>query len=349
MRKTYYLLFFLYFMVLAGGSTFYYLKYILNNSFSGIQTIETEVINSNALIIYSKGNILTLFDSTKPDDVKTLESQSQLGKFDLNKIKSQFIFEVKNNNQWEIRQGDFDKLERQKIAYQGQTQLIGFTSFINPKFSPDKSKFSFVGEGENGDTLFIKEMGDDSIQKITLSAALKISDYSWSQDSNKLVYCTTNLFPNACFKFDLITMENTKLFEKEIKLISWSNTDDIIYLSRSETPHLYSTDENGHSNQIDDVSAPKNIVSFQLDREGRKIIYDIISEQKSDVYFSNLDGSNRLQLTTDGNSSQPTFSPSGQIAYLRQKDGIYTIDSDKTNELKLISLTDTIDSLLFWR
>ena len=327
-------------------------------NFSSIKTepLQVEIVKPRALIYYSKGSDLLRVDpQSQNDSVKTLETQGEIGQLDLNASKSQVTYEVKSaTGNWEIWQGDFNNIQKEKIAPDDSAQeLVPYENFSAPKYSPDKNKLSYLAQSSSSDAIIIQDIVTGDLEKVEPDTKIKIADYSWNNKSDSLIYCSSNPpaggAKNACFVFNLANKQNTKAFEREIKKVSWSKTDNIFYLSSGETPHIYTANIAGGSPvQIDDVSSPKNIINFQINNQGEKIVYEIVADQKSDIYLSNIDGSNRLQLTTDGLAHQPIFSPEDEIAYLRQKDGIYTIESDKTNERKIISLEDTINNLLIW-
>lgn len=360
MKKTISFLFILYFLILIGAGTIFYFKYIRNFSLIETKPILVETVNPRSLIYYTQANILYRADPQLQNNplslekIETLTLQGEIGQLDLNIFKSQIIYDIKNpDGNWEVWQGDFNNIQKEKIGFKGVAELEDYEDFSNPKYSPDKTKMAILGQKNTADTIFIKDLSG-AWQKVADKIGIKITDYSWSKDSQKLIYCSSNPpvneTKNGCWTINLETKTNTKSFEREVKKISWNKTDNIFYLSKSDPPHIYTIyPEIQEHAQIDDVSAPKTIANFQIDYQGKKIAYEIIADQKSDIYLSNIDGSNRLQLTTDGNTRQPIFSPDDEIAFLRQKDGIYLVKTDKTNERKLINLEDSIDLLILWR
>lgn len=358
MKKTIYLLFLLYFVILIGAVTLFYLIYIRN--FSSIESVplQIETTSPRALIYYTKAEVLLNVDpqalessSTLPEIIQRFAAGT-IGKLDINKNKSQIAYEAKNAlGAWEIWQDNINDFGKDKIASQDQNELKDYQDFANPKYNNDKTALAFIAQGQASDAIFIFDLEKQTLKKATSLADVKIADFSWNRGAQKLIFCTSNLSKNGCFEVGLETLEEIKLFEAEVKQISWNKTDDVFYLSRPDTPHIYGFSyETQTTSQIDNVSAPKNIISFQIDPEGKKIVYEIAAEQKSDIYLSNLDGTNRIQITTDGQAVKAVFSPdSKEIAFLRQKDGIYVIGTDKTRERKIVVLQDTIDSLAGWK
>ena len=360
MKQTTILLFILYFLILAGAVTVFYLKYVRNYTPVETQALQIETVSLQPLIYYSKVNILSTVDPVIKDgttNTETFETQGEIGALDLNKSQSQLTYEQKNtSSNWEIWQGDTSNIEKEKIAFINEAKFGNYQDFTKPKYSPDMTKLAFLASGSTMDTIFVENLLTGTFQKIIDDSTIKIADFSWDKASDKLIYCSSNpsagQLKNACFSVTKEGKENTKLFEQEVKKVSWDKTDEIFYLSRADTPHIYTAGSaNQNNTQIDDVATPKKIVNFQINPTGKKIVYEIVSDQKSDIYLSDINGTNRFQLTDDGNANQPIFADSTtqEIAFLRQKDGIYTINFNKTNEQKIVSLKDTINFLLLWR
>ncbi|MFA6493332.1 MAG: hypothetical protein WCV58_04295 [Patescibacteria group bacterium] len=356
MKKTTYLLFILYFLVLVTSGVIFYLRCIRGYTITKTPPIQVEIISTRDFIYYVNGNILYRVDPTDPTKTNNFETQGEIGKLDLNKSKAEIAYETKNSSgDWEIWQGDANNIQKEKLAAKDISTFSDWEDFLNPKYNPDKTKLAILAEGNSSDAIFVKNLDADTWQNITEQTKVKIADYSWNQDSKNLIYCSSTppngTTKNACWTFNFENSSSTKTFDIEAKRISWDKTDNPFYLSKSQTPHIYTINpESKVSTQVDDVIAPKVITNFQIDYQGKKIVYEVVFSEKSDIYLSNIDGSNRLQLTTDGTSQQPLFSPlEDKIAFLRQKNGIYTITIDKMSEQKIVNLEDTIDALSLWR
>jgi Tol biopolymer transport system component len=79
------------------------------------------------------------------------------------------------------------------------------------------------------------------------------------------------------------------------------------------------------------------------------MVYEVAEGSLKNIYVAKIDGKNILQLTTDGQSGQPLFSPrSDEIAFLREADGIYLIGINKENVRKITNLKTEV-RLLLWR
>ena len=80
--------------------------------------------------------------------------------------------------------------------------------------------------------------------------------------------------------------------------------------------------------------------------DGSKVAYVSDSSSQYNIYLMNIDGSNVKQLTTDGSSFYPAWSPDGlKLAYASPTE-IWTMNADGTNKTKLnITLTGSLSSL----
>lgn len=358
MKKTLLFIFVLYIFFFAGAGIFFYLQFKHNSFSTSGQSLNIEPVTPSSMVYYSKADVIYRIDTKKQTDPLEFNQgeqfgvQGEVGSLDIDKTNLLAVYDIKNaNNNWEVWKAITTNFQAEKIAAKDQKDLEGFEDFSKPKFSSDNTKLAFLGSSVNTDVIFIKDMSTNAYTKLGSEISAKISDYSWNKDSSKIIFCSSSLLKNACFEGNLTTRASQKAFEAEVKKISWDKQDKILYLSKNETPHIYSLKVNDTNiSQIDDVVAPKKVISFQIDSLGQKIAYELLNDQKSDIYISQIDGTNRLQLTSDGGNHQPIFSSdSKKLAFLRQKNGIYLIDTQKSNERKILNLEDTIDTLLLWR
>ena len=354
------LIFIIYFLFFAGTGFVFYTKY-LDNFTSKTEPLALETLNSPSAIYYSKGTTLYLLDPNRqanPLEVNPGEQFSLTGEISQLALSKNLLaaIEIKNTDGFsEIWQGTTSDPQKEKLASVGSAEFAGFEDFLKPQFSPDNTFLSFLGSGKTADVIFVKNLATNDLVRLGEDKTAKITDYSWNKDSSKVIFCTKSLLKNGCFEESLDSPKSTASFKEEVKEISWDKTEEIFYLTQADVPHLFRLDASGKNpQQLDNLISPNKIVSFQIDPAGQKIAYEIISDTPvaggSDIYLAQTDGSNRLQISTDGNAQKPLFSPDGtEITFLRQKDGIYFIKTDKTNERKMINLSDTIDHLFLWR
>ena len=105
---------------------------------------------------------------------------------------------------------------------------------------------------------------------------------------------------------------------------------------------------------IDLVSTPANYVvsDFSLSPSGQLLAIDLLNTTTGDnnIEICDSTGSNLLQITSDGQSYFPVFSPdSTQIAFWQKGDAIYKINIDKTGKTKIINYIGIINKIFAWR
>lgn len=358
MKKITYLIFSLYFIFFAAIGFYVFRKYLSNPVLFNTNKLDVEEVASASNIYFSKQDTLyRLSTSSKNiplniDDTESLLAAGDINGFVIDSTLSQAYFNVKNSSSnWEIWKVSPSDFTGEPYITSGDENLIGYVSFQKPKISPDGKFLAFIGLSTNKDIIFIKNISSNTIKKVALNTDSKIVDFSWNKESNKIVYCTSNLLKNMCYIESLFFTDEIDSFELNVKKIVWQYTEKIIYLSNNDLSHLYSISDSGKENlQIDDVLSPKKISNFCISNDGTKITYDLFYEQKSDIFVSNIDGTNRLQVTTDGHSFGPIFSfENNTIAYLKQQQGIFTNNITFLKEKQILNYSDSIDSLLVWR
>lgn len=353
MKSTIILIFiFLFLIFVIAGFLFY--RYSLSNlSLAADAPLEAEVVTPASLIYFSQGTNLYRFKTANENQTEAKEElfsqEGEIGELAIDAANETVAFEIKNPEAgWEIWLADTHQFQKRRFAYREKEGLENLTDFLKPKFNGE-GKIAFIGRGTSSDALIIADTATETLTKIGEDLGLKITDFSWNPSGDKLIFCSENLSKNACWQ-SLIGGEPSRLFENEIKKIIWPKDSEILYLSREETPHLYLfqlTDQS--SLPLDDVLSPKQILSFRIDPSAEKIVYEVRDGEKSAIYLSSLYGSNRLELIEDS-GRQPIFSPDGQeIAFFEQRDGIFKININQTNQSKILNFDDSINSLLIWR
>jgi len=352
-KPSIWLVFILYLLIFVIAGVVFYFKYLNQFLSSNATPIQMNTLAPASYLYYSEGNNLYRFEPTSSNNIAEvrLEPLLKTGKvnhFVLDKTRLWGFYELGSNGKTEIWQIDMADKKSTAIASSSQINFQGFENFSQPKISPDNTKLALVGKNQKLDVVFIKNLSDNSLLKLGESLSSKISDYSWTDDSKNILLCSSNLLKNACWQVDLKTRTPAQIFEAEVRQIS-AETGKIIYLAKTDTYHLFNLKKTGQvPEQIDNLTPPKEIVSFQTNPSGQKIVYEVKEGLKTDIYESDLDGANRLQLTTDGTSSQPLYSPDGQkIAFLKD-DGLYWIGSSKSAQ-KILNLAVPADYLLNWR
>lgn len=103
---------------------------------------------------------------------------------------------------------------------------------------------------------------------------------------------------------------------------------------------------------ITNVSYPEKVTDFNISPNQNLIVFNYIntSTNEANISICKANGSNLLQLTNDGISYFPVFSPQNdQIAFWRKDMGIYIINTDKSNLIKILNFDAKIDHIFAWR
>jgi Tol biopolymer transport system component len=197
----------------------------------------------------------------------------------------------------------------------------------DPAWSPDGSKILFARRGSSSGV--IKVMNEDGSDPTTLMKGFRSTGAPrWSHDGTWIAFSATdeNNFTNIyAMTSDGSTLRNLTVDCNYCDWPSWSLDDSAIAFVSSE-------DWLTHTINMLDLYAdlkPVQIASFQggishlsWSPDGREILFDWRprgSEQRSDVYAINNDGSNLKKLTTNKSeyNGEPTWSPDGsQIAFV---------------------------------
>ncbi|MFH2105366.1 MAG: hypothetical protein ABII72_03980 [Parcubacteria group bacterium] len=78
-----------------------------------------------------------------------------------------------------------------------------------------------------------------------------------------------------------------------------------------------------------------------LSTDGKKITYTVMKDEAEQIWLAQADGSNKKQLTTEGNNKSSRFSPDGEkIAFASNRDGgetweIYLMNTDGSEQKRL--------------
>ena len=340
-----------YFGIFVVIGLIFYFGYLDSYLSSNASSIELET-TSKANIYFSQNNSLFRVNPNFLTAGATIDSSQRLQSTGLSESLSvsadgtKISFSsISKLNLSEVRLVNLDSNQADII----QPTAAGFSSFSDPKFSPDSAKLAFLASGPSSDTIFLKDLQSEVVTNLTRENSTKIADYSFNQAGTKLVYCSQGATENSCQIIDLLSLKVMGTFKANASQIFWDRTALIYFLSTDEAANIFACSEQGVSSPITAVSSPKKITQFDLDSKGTTLAYEIKDGANTDIYTSKIDGSNIVQLTTDQVSFQPVISPDGkQVAYLKS-DGVYKISTEDKTIAKLLNLSSPIDHLLAWR
>jgi len=124
-------------------------------------------------------------------------------------------------------------------------------------------------------------------------------------------------------------------------------------INSQETVNLYFNDiKTNTSKAITMVASPLIISGFEISSDTNSIVYQIYNTKtgQSNIDISNNDGANLLELTSDGISFFPVFSPDGsKIAFWQKNQGIYIMSKDGTSPTKILNYQLKINQIFTWR
>ena len=123
---------------------------------------------------------------------------------------------------------------------------------------------------------------------------------------------------------------------------NWTESTYKLYSDVSEGNYTFYVKAKDLAGNVDPSPATRN---FSIDTNqstiSDKIVFEYHPGGLPDVYFMDIDGSNRTRLTFDNNTydGQPSWSPDGsKIAFVSNRNGnkeIYTMNSDGSNKIRL--------------
>jgi len=354
MRKVTWLLFLGYFSLFVVLGIVFYFKFLSKFISSGAAPEKVKVVETSK-IYYSLGNNLwrvspdTLLNTI--ERTERFQSTGLVNFLDYNKFNNFFAYTSINsdglNDIWQVSLAT-NQSEKITDAKDPRYEILkNYLNFYRPKYSPDGNRLAFIARSGAKDSILIKDLATGDVADATPNSQSHILDFSWENNGEKIVYCSQGLAKNYAEILDVAKVEISQKIEIEALEVSWQATE-IIYLSQG---NLFRLKEGTTDPQaITNIQEPKKVAKFEIDPQGQNIVYEINDGSSSDIYLAKTDGTNIIELTNMKNATQPMLSPDGnQVAFLRQNDGIYTIDANKTAEAKILNLPEKIDYLLLWR
>ncbi|MGA2667196.1 MAG: hypothetical protein ABSE91_03900 [Patescibacteria group bacterium] len=355
MKKLTWLLFLGYYCVFIILGVIFYFKYLNIYLVAGAKPAQISAANTPKIYYSAKSSFFRV-DPNYINSGALINSSDQIqsgGAVESLEVSpNEQTIAISVNESSGLSQVQLLEISSNQLQTISNSKLKDFNELSDPHFSPNSKQLAFLAMTSSREAIFIEDLAKNTFTDLIDKGNVKIADFSWNRDGSKIVFCTAGGAQNACSVVNTSTGKVLNSFSAEVKQISWSKTAAIFYLgSANNIANIYTITENSSiSKPVTNIGSPKTVTNFDLDSQGRTLVYEVDESNNSDVYVSRTDGSNLIQLTTDQKSSQPIISPDGQtVAFLRQADGIYTIGIDKTKESKLLNLTENINHLLTWK
>lgn len=364
MKYTTVIIIVIYLAAFAVGGYFFYKKYF-NQVITPPEKNETVAYAPDKSIYYTSDNSLYQLNSDMNSKTITDASNYRLqetGKVEsvlINKSANTLIHSVltpTNNN--EIWQMNLKDNSAEKLFSPQTPGLEKYTNFRNPRLSEDEKYLAFLADLENLSQIFVWQNDTKTLDNLSHSSfSGTISSLTWDKNKN-LVYfvgTTSESKDNALYSLDLSKTLKT-LWEGPQTLSSINAMlNKIIFLFKDkDTINLgyFTVSDFSKIAPVTDLVSPKKVINFNLSQDEKRLTYQVqdTSGKTNDIYTMNTDGTNLLQITTNGKSAFPMMSPDGNnIAFWEQNNGIYTIKIDKKDKNKLLNSTALIDKIILWK
>ncbi len=208
---------------------------------------------------------------------------------------------------------------------------------ILPAWSPDGGYLAYSLSDHN---IYVTNNTGSRKQRVYRSTrqTSAIVDIQWSPVGTKLSFLQETK--------ETTTMAGT--------VPSTTSTTEVSRTLQITQANIYLIDAySGEVKAITNFRYPDSVSSYSWSPDGQKIIFEkttkisdtISSFRRSDIYIVNLDGTSMTEITKDGHSRNPFFSPNQLKIAFEEPDGIYLANPDGTAKSRL---TDEWAALCGW-
>lgn len=187
---------------------------------------------------------------------------------------------------------------------------------LSPSFAPDGRRIAFASNHQSNTDIYVCERTCTAPTRLTESAAIDTNP-AWSPDGEKIAFTSSRSGRPNVYVMDVDGSNVRRVsFEGNYNEgAAWSPDGNLL---------TYASREDGRfriviTSLVDlvtrvVVSGPESYEEPVFSPDGRQIAYTARRGKSSQIYVTHLDGTGRLQLTHQGNSSAPAWSgfPTGQ-------------------------------------
>ncbi|MEO8647737.1 MAG: protein kinase [Acidobacteriota bacterium] len=201
---------------------------------------------------------------------------------------------------------------------------LGGDGTTRPKFSPDGKLIAYVASKNGKSSVWVKQLagGEPFTRKEDDS-----SDASpiWSPDGGRIAFVSDRGGRRGIWSMPALGGSPVLLgaVERSSRLVRWSNDGAAIFYESAQ--NLFRLDTaNGQSSQITRLDDKKIINrSISISPDEKMIAYVDRQDGQSDIWISDLNGSNGRRLTNDGfTDNDPVWHPDGnRIVYSSDRNG----------------------------
>jgi len=212
--------------------------------------------------------------------------------------------------------------------------------------------------------LLIHSDGSKDNSKIELIDGLEdqsgeITGYSILKDQSKIYFIATEKDKYKIMELVVDTKKTASVIESDKKMSKIVVSDAGAYFlqsqetNRSDISNLYFLNFNTKSvKPIIEIAFPSTITNYNLSNNAEKIVFEVgnTNEKTNNINICDLNGKNIMQITSDGRSKYPVFSPDDEaIAFWKENEGIFTFNLITQETSKIINLKNKIETIYFWR
>jgi len=244
---------------------------------------------------------------------------------------------------WDIYTMNADGLDRKLILHSTDDGLKVFDR-SNPTWSPDGTKLAFLARNQQGTNIYTVNADGTNIFNVTPDEYIDIAPV-WSPDGTRLLL--TNY---ADGKFHVISADGTNRTQlttrpgfdplwspdgQKITFASYKNGVQEIYVINANGSNLTQLTVGSGNEFYPAFNGPNGTPVWSPD--GTQLVFISGRHGRPDVYSMNADGSNQMQLTSEGESRGPSYSPDGdKIGFVSFRDNFsaeyYVMNVDGTNQ-----------------
>jgi len=363
MKQFNFLILILYFCVLVAGSLFFYYKYypqVLDPTYPGQRQISGS--GSQTVFFTTNNDLYRIFASNSIDRLgaQRLELLSKDTVFsNLTFGDKNLIFLDDQKDQSAIVRIDPQTKTKTILISKDTPGLNNFNTFSKPVISPDKKSLIFRAATGGKEVLLTLDLTQSRVKNLTNKLDLdQIYDYAWLDKTNLIIagaksekYALlkfnlnnfkTEIIKQGNYRMEQLHLSGVYLFYIKKQIINGKNTADLINLN------LETKKEKGIS-----LVGENNIINnYDLSQNAEFVIMEIrnTSDNTSNLSIAKFDGSNLLQLTTDGASSLPVFmTNSTEFVYWKKGDGLYKTSANQFKPVKFINLLNNVEQIFAWR
>lgn len=206
-----------------------------------------------------------------------------------------------------------------------------------PVFSSDGKKVAFLYKNR----VKIFDLRAKKIKEISIPSALGVWQLAWFPQQDKLLFVGGG--KSALWELDIKTGSYRKISDQECVAVRKIYDDYIVLEDLNRIFRIYYrtgrysliTNVIGRINSPISVSTDGKLVLFSaVEEQGRKGP-DGFPEETKDIWRVNIDGSNKTQMTDDGDSYDPAWAPdSSKVAWI-SGGNIWMMDKDGKQKKQL--------------